>query len=202
MSRIGAALLAAGASRCLGTPEPLAPWRSSTLVRVAAHAACATRCDRVAVVLGAHAELIAPALSGLRVSILPNASWPEGLASSIRCATRWASAGAYDALLLLVCDQPQLPSAHLDALLDAHRDTGRCVASRCGGVLGVPAVITSAQFPALLALAGDRGAHSVLDGADPIGIDWPEGADDGDAVADLAALGALHRGEAARRLMR
>lgn len=179
---IVAAILAAGASTRLAPRrkqlvlldgEPLVR-RAARLVRAAA------KVDRVAVVLGAFADEIAPALAGLDVELVDNAAWSEGMAASVRAAATWAADLAADALVLATCDQPALSTAHVEQLLaDPTRTTG----SAYGGAIGVPAVFPAARFPDLLALHGDRGARALLVGAASIAL--PGGERDVDTPADL-----------------
>ena len=181
-------VLAAGASRRLGRPKQLVRVRGVALVNEVAGCARAV-CDRVAVVLGAHAAQIAPALDGLDVEPVDNADWREGVASSIRAGVAWAERAGADALLLLVCDQLRLGRAHLAAIADAHRATGGAVASRYARRLGVPALFPRAQLAALAGLRGDAGARAVLAGlAEVVAIDWPDGELDLDVPAQLADL--------------
>ena len=171
---IVAAILAAGSSSRLGRPKQLEPIDGELLLRRTARIALAARVARVAVVLGAHRELVAPALAGLDVDILDNPGWAEGMASSVRAAVAWANTPQVDALVLLVCDQPELTTAQLDALIA--RAGTRAVASGYAGTAGVPAVFPSAMFPGLAALTGDRGARALLD--DAIVVPWEAGARD------------------------
>ena len=94
-----------------------------------------------------------------------------------------------DAALLLVKDQPRVTTAHLEQLLAAYRSTGGLVGSRYAGVVGVPAVFTRSEFPALLALRGEQGARQVLRSAlAVIALDWSDGALDVDTAEDAAQL--------------
>jgi len=181
---IAAALLAAGASRRLGQPKQLLPYRGAPLVQTIARELCATSCDRVVVVLGAHAGAVVPAIADLPVALEANVLWSEGIASSIRCAVAWALRTGCDALALALCDQPRLRAPHVDALVALHRTCGRPVASRYAGIAGTPAVFGATDFPALLALAGDGGARHLLAAAPA--IEWPAGAYDLDTPDDVA----------------
>ena len=183
---IAAAILAAGASRRLGRPKQLVPARGTTLLRAIAEQACASSCDRIAVVVGAHAERIVPTLDGLPLAMQIYTFWPEGVASSIRSAAAWAWRMRADALVLLVGDQPRLATAHVDALCDVFRKTARSVGSRYAGIVGVPAVFTADQLPQLVALGGDTGARRVLLAAAPEIVDWPDGELDIDTPEQLA----------------
>ena len=182
MTRIAAAILAAGESRRLGRPKQLLPFRGTTLLRAIACEACISACDRVAVVVGAHAASVAGTVQGLPVAVVPNVLWQEGMAASIRCAVAWAVRGGSDALALLVCDQPALNAAHLDRLVAEYRVHRHPIASRYAGALGVPAVFGAAEFPQLFALSGDIGARRVLAATRPHAVDWPDGACDVDTA--------------------
>ena len=191
MSRasVGAVILAAGPSTRLGQPKQLLEAHGTTLLRFLATEALASSCDRVAVVLGASAPGAGAALGGLGVSLVRNALWEEGIASSIRCGVSWATREGYDAILLMLCDQPRLRREHLECLLLAFRTTGSIVASRYDGVLGAPAIFDRGTFADLLALRGERGARGILRGARRIvALDWPDGAVDIDRPEDLPEL--------------
>jgi molybdenum cofactor cytidylyltransferase len=176
MTRVAAAILAAGQSRRLGCPKQLLPVRGTMLVRAIAGEVLTSGCDHTAVILGAHADHIAHALSGLPVAIVHNEHWCEGMASSIRAATAWAIRQDCDAIVLCVCDQPALSGEHVRRLITSHRELGRPVGSRYDHTVGVPAVFGADDFARLLALTGDTGARGLLRGA--AAIDWPAGACD------------------------
>lgn len=188
-ANVACVVLAAGRSARLGRPKQLVRFAGQPLVRRAAEAARASRCAHVAVVVGAEREAVEAALAELDVARVANPSFATGLASSLHAAVDFAESREADALLLCVCDQPYLAAPHLDALCAAHLGSGRAVASAYAGIRGVPAIFPRAQFAALRALRGDRGAGSLLrDDAEALAIAWPEGALDVDTPADLARL--------------
>ena len=161
---VAIAILAAGAStRMAPRKKQLLELEGEPLVRRAARIALASRASRVAVVLGAYADDIAPALAGLALTRLDNAAWAEGMAGSVRTAATWAATTDATALLLCVCDQPAVTTAHLDALIAAHTAApARTIGSAYAGTIGVPALIPRSRWPELLALRGDRGARALL----------------------------------------
>jgi molybdenum cofactor cytidylyltransferase len=184
------AILAAGASCRLGSPKQLAKLANgTTLVRHAAEVARAARISDLAVVLGAHASTIAPALAGLELELLASEDPAEGVAASIRAAASWAVERGAAALMLCVCDQPLLSTAHLDALLST-LEKARCLtASYYCGAPGVPAVFPSGYLPELAQLSGDGGAAKILRSAPRVAlIPWRGGEQDVDTPADLARL--------------
>ena len=187
--RVGCVVLAAGASRRLQQPKQLLLHRGEPLVRQAATAACQSNAATCAVVVGAHATAVSVALSGLPLEIIENGNFAEGLASSIRVALAWAEQRRCSALLLALCDQPRLTTAHLDRLIRAHRGA-LTVASRYAGKNGVPALFPEARFAELAELRGDVGASALLNRNAPVtSVPWPEGELDVDTP------------EAARRLI-
>ena len=192
---VACAVLAAGGSARLGAPKQLLVLDGKPLIRRAVEAACASRAEHVAVVLGAHAAAVSGALGLTRATTLHNADWSSaGMASSLHVAVRWAEQLGARALLLCVCDQPHLTAAQLDRLLAAHGSEQRCVASRYLDALGVPALITAEHFAALYAIHGDRGAAPLLRSGIDVGtVDWPEGAVDLDTALDVANFRAADR---------
>jgi molybdenum cofactor cytidylyltransferase len=148
-----------------------------------------SRASEVAVIVGAHADRVVQAVSDLPVSCMMNLGWREGVASSIRCATHWATQKGFDALLLLASDQPHLDIHHIDRLVSEHERGATQVASQYGGVIGVPALFGEPVFRRLFTLNGDAGAASLLrDEPNTRSVDWPAGEIDIDTTRDLALL--------------
>jgi CTP:molybdopterin cytidylyltransferase MocA len=185
---VGCAILAAGGSRRLGRPKQLVVFQGRTLVRHIAQVAMCSRADEVAIVLRAEATRVAAALADLPIWQLRNDGWKEGIASSIRCATHWAIDRRFDAIVLLLCDQPHLTAEHIDDLIDEHARGAAMVGSRYRGVIGVPAVFDAAVAPRLLMLHGDVGANAVLRRGEVRSIEWSAGAIDIDTPDDLASV--------------
>jgi CTP:molybdopterin cytidylyltransferase MocA len=148
-----------------------------------------SRADEVAIVVGAEAKRVASALADLRIGQLRNDGFSEGIASSIRCAAHWAIEQRFDALVLLLCDQPYLTAEHIDQLIEEHARGGtQMVSSRYRGVIGAPALFDAALVPRLLTLRGDVGASAVLRQGEVRSIEWPAGAVDIDTPDDLAVV--------------
>ncbi len=193
MKRVGLILLAAGGSRRLGSPKQLvADAQGRSLVRRAAETALASACRPVVVVLGASAEAVEVELAGLPVTITINPEWQTGLASSLQAGLNTlAEVQTPDAVVVMLCDQPQVTSALLDSLLDAYAGTEHeVIASEYGGTLGVPALFGPALFGALALLTGDEGARRVIKNyAGPMTrVPFPEGVYDIDTPLDVQAL--------------
>jgi len=168
-------VLAAGASTRLGRPKQLVMHEGLPLVRRAAIAAADAGAAPVLVVLGADADEIAPALAGLQsVSVVMNADWHTGLASSLAAGLRALGTidseaefdaefdAGYDAVLVTLADQPLVDAAALRRVLVAFTHQQRIVAAEYDGVIGVPAIFAREHLADLLRLTGDAGAGSWL----------------------------------------
>ena len=174
-------VLAAGFSSRLGRPKQLLFVDGETLV---AHAArIAREVAPVVVVIPANAPDIREALDGVDVTIVENPAASAGMASSIRCGVSAVS----DDVLLTLCDQPLVTSAHLRALVAAG---AAIAATEYGGALGVPAMF-AAEFRAdLLKLEGDVGARSIIQQHRDrvVAVAFDPAAVDIDSEADLRRL--------------
>lgn len=139
-------VLAADGSAGLEKPMQRLTIGGETLLQRAVRLAKETCPTRLLVVLGAHAESLAPLVTG--TTIVFNPTWESGVASSLaRAAT--ALAGRAYPVLVTVVDQPCLATDHLQKLFAAY--DGSCdVVSAYGEALGPPALLR----PQSLALAG------------------------------------------------
>src|SRR4051812_39871586 len=126
---VGAIVLAAGASRRLGCAKQLVMYRGQPLLSHALRAVRGTACASTCVVLGARALELVPLVTSEGAEPVHNPRWESGMASSIRCGVAWADREGHDAVLLCVCDQPHVATAHLDALIRVHQVDRDVVAS-------------------------------------------------------------------------
>jgi molybdenum cofactor cytidylyltransferase len=156
-----AIVLAAGGSRRLGRSKQLLTREGETLVHRAVRLAAATLPRRLLMVVGAHADQMREAVADLRVEIMVNPDWREGLASSLRAAV-----GALDeraSALILGCDQPALEPIHLQRLLaGAAASSSGCAATLHGTAWGIPAVASAAILRETRGLHGDSGLRGAL----------------------------------------
>ncbi|MEO6806591.1 MAG: nucleotidyltransferase family protein [Edaphobacter sp.] len=180
--RIGAVVLAAGASKRLGEPKQLVRLGEETLLERAVRVAWEAGCSPVIVVVGAdHTNVLARSVLGDAVTVI-NDQWEEGMASSIRLGVRALGIAAQDAegLVLMTCDQPAVTAKHLSRLMQSAEVT----ASRYAGRSGVPAFFPAEYFDQLMRLEGDAGARELL--AEARYEELQNGELDVDTLADLA----------------
>lgn len=215
MTRIGALILAAGASERLGTPKQLLLDASGTpLVSTVVHAVRDAGFDPVVVVVGAHAEGVTHALirDAAGVFLVPHRGWSEGMGSSIRAGIAAMSTHSMmtdvAGVLIAPCDMPTADVAHFRRLHDAAcvSDGGPAagsasavsapvvrVASEYATIegksvtRGIPAVFPRTDWPTLLMLQGDRGAKPMLDLPDTVTVRLDGGTFDLDTAADVSA---------------
>ena len=86
--KIAAVILAAGASQRMGRAKQLLPVHGRPMLLRVVETILAARLNQVIVVLGASATEIQPLLIGKPVTVVINADWREGLASSLRVPSR------------------------------------------------------------------------------------------------------------------
>jgi molybdenum cofactor cytidylyltransferase len=194
---IATIILAAGGSSRMGRPKQLLHYRGRSLLRHTVDAALAAGCRPAMVVLGAAAESVRQELRGLKVEVVHNEEWPEGIGESIACgiASLRSHGGRVRAVLFLTCDQPMISKQVISRLIEAFDGSpGRIVASEYGGTVGVPALFEREHFKRLGRMSGDRGAQELLlsESARLIRVPWPEGAKDVNTPADYEQLGDGH----------
>jgi CTP:molybdopterin cytidylyltransferase MocA len=185
-------LLAAGGSRRLGTPKQLARSRAQPLLRRAVESARrALPASPLVVVLGAHAtrfRLLVQRTEG-RATVVYNAGWAEGIASSLRAGIAALPHGVTAALVLLA-DQPAVDARAVARLAAAWRNRpGQPAAAAYLDRIGVPAILPRRYWRALRELRGDSGARALLRGARNVTrVAMPEAELDVDTPEDLQRL--------------
>ena len=190
-------LLAAGGSRRLGYPKQLLRDPVRPMILRAVDAAEAVTPDRVLVVLGAHSLRLRALLARNHdnLTIVRNASWQDGIASSLIAGVNAVPPEARGILVLLT-DQPGIRATSLRRLVEAwQRRPNRVVAAGYEGGAGVPAILPRRIWRRLRELEGDVGAKAVLSnaGSSTIVLNMPEAAFDVDTSDDRRRLERTHR---------
>ena len=195
---LGAVVVAAGASRRLGTPKQLLLLDGEPLVHRAARVALSAGLAPVVVVVGHEAARVRAALADLPLAAVEKAAWAAGVGGSIArgVAEVRRLAGGLGGVMLLVSDQPLVTREHLEALAAAVRAGAPLAASTYAATEGVPAAFGTPLLPELLALAGDTGAKAIVrrHRSRAALIPFAGAAHDVDTPADLARLRGMSRG--------
>jgi CTP:molybdopterin cytidylyltransferase MocA len=154
-------ILAAGASRRLGTSKQNLLLGGETLVERSLRTAQEAGLSPVIVVLRLEGDL-GHSLQDRGALIVLNDRPEEGMASSIRLGVNVAGMLKASGAVLMTCDQVLLSPEHL-RVLSEHPE--RITGSGYAGKIGIPAYFPAASFAELLALRGDTGARDLLRGA-------------------------------------
>ena len=162
---IVAIILAAGASKRMGQPKQLLPYRGQTLLSYVIQCAIASSCSRVIVILGANADKIEPKINQFPVQIVNNSECNEGIGSSIRCGITYIKERCLNinGAIFLACDQPFISAEKIEQLIALYNSSNKLiVASRYGETIGIPALFAPSFFSELIKLKGDRGAKKII----------------------------------------
>ncbi|MFA7248752.1 MAG: NTP transferase domain-containing protein [Dehalococcoidia bacterium] len=176
---IAAILLAAGASRRMGSPKPLLPWGSCTLIEWEYAQLMASCVDDIVIVCGARMEEVRRVLGAAEQHIVFNARWPQGRATSLAEGARaLMRPGGIppEAVVIQNVDQPTRPSI-IDRLVEARRE-GDCDAVQPryedggGGEHGGHPVVVAGRLIAELAAVTDAtfGLRAVLQRHPPVRV--------------------------------
>lgn len=160
---IAGIVLAAGGSKRMGRPKMLLPFGGGTVLSAAVAALLRSRLDRVVVVLGAESERVrreSALPEDPRLRVVVNASWLEGMASSLRRGLEEASDA--EGVLIALGDQPGMTAVRVNAVLDGFRAGVRLVVPASGTVPTHPVLFARSLFPELRSLTGDAGAREVV----------------------------------------
>jgi molybdenum cofactor cytidylyltransferase len=186
-------LLAAGSSSRLGQSKQLVTANKIPLLLKTTQTALASDIKNVMVVLGANFEEHYQLINQLPVHIINHKDWAKGMGSSLKAGlsevlTIWPETSA---VIVTVCDQPFLSSAHLSKLLESYaQQPNAIVASHYNNTYGVPALFDRTIFKKLLTIGDIEGARVIIKKhiQEISSVDWPEGSIDIDTPEDLRFL--------------
>lgn len=163
--RVPIVLLAAGAGNRYGGIKQLARIDGEPMLRRVARGLLDIGTP-VIVVIGAHAQEVETALTGLPVRIERHAGWVDGMGSSLAAGIRRAISDFSDATGALLClaDQPLLDVATLQRMLTRHTAAaGSILVTTQHGVDSPPVLFPRDYFDTLANWSGTRGARALLE---------------------------------------
>ena len=191
-SKTGVLILAAGNSSRLGKPKQLLTYKGKGLLQITLDAAKHSKADKVAVVLGAHHQMIQEKLVTGQVELLINDQWEKGMSTSLQMGIAYfTEVFPVDRIVVLLCDQPFVDAELIKELLSTQTNTEQgIVCSRYGNAFGVPAVFTKNYFPKIMDLKGQEGAKKIIMGHihDLEYVEFPKGNIDIDTEQDYLKL--------------
>lgn len=166
--RVGAVLLAAGASRRFGARNKLlTEFDGQPMVRRVARILLQSRADPIVVVTGHDRSAVVEALAGLEVEIIHNADHELGMSSTLRLGVATLSGARtppVDGAMICLADMPWVRPEHLDRLIGAFDPpAGRSI---CVPVYdrrrGNPVIWGASYFQKIDQITGDIGARDLL----------------------------------------
>ncbi len=161
-ANIAAIVLAAGrSSRMAPRNKLLERVESKAIVARAAEAAIASGADPVIVVTGFDAARIEDALRGLKVTMVHNPVFAQGLSTSLQAGLDALPPNS-DGALILLGDMPEVESSLLRALMTAFTSAGAICVPVHQGRRGNPVLWGRDYFAEITSLAGDVGAKRLL----------------------------------------
>ncbi len=125
------------------------------------------------------------------VTVLENASWAEGQATSLAVALDWCRRQGHATAVIGLGDAPGIPGAAWRALLDVRAPLA--VATFAGR--RHPPVRLERSVWGAVPVVGDEGARGLLRSPDVVEVPCPGAAADVDTVEDLARVAPLLRRE-------
>ena len=165
MTKVGAILLAAGASRRFGAGSKLvADFHGEPLMRRAARTLGESRLAEIVVVTGHEAQLCRDALQGLQVIWAHNDGWERGMGSSIATGVAALDPGL-DGTFIVPGDMPFLGAKLLQKLTDAFSASGArpiVFPATQQGEQRNPVLWPRRFFAELATLTGHEGAKAIL----------------------------------------
>ena len=167
ISEISILILAAGASKRMGTTKQLLPWKHTTLLGNTVEEALKTSVETVYVVIGANEVEIRKEVKKHHVEILFNVNWDQGLGTTIAFGMNHLLqlTKPPEAVLVLLADQPFLNCDYMERMLNSFR-RNKITATAYPNGNGVPAIFPKKYFSELIQLKGDKGAKTLLNNSE------------------------------------
>jgi molybdenum cofactor cytidylyltransferase len=191
--RTAAIVLAAGASRRMGTNKLLLDIEGEPLVRRAVGRALDAGLSPVVVVLGHEPERVRAALSDFPCTFASSTD-PTGPTSDSLHRGIDALPEEVEAAVVVLADMVEVTAEMLRTIAEGP-ESALVVASRYGGVVAPPVRFRRGLFPEVLAFSGDGCVRTIArrHHADTIVVEWPEGAlADVDTPEDWARYGSAN----------
>jgi molybdenum cofactor cytidylyltransferase len=155
-------VLGAGSSRRLGRPKQALPLGDTTLLGWVVRDVEASSLERIVVVVGGGGADVRAGLARGRARVVSNEEYASGCASSLLAGLD--AAGACDAIMLLLGDMPGVDAEVIDAVRGAwERERPWGLVTRYDDGLGHPFAFSTAAFPELRALHGDKAVWKLVD---------------------------------------
>jgi molybdenum cofactor cytidylyltransferase len=162
-SNITGIILAAGASKRMGSPKALLDFHGTTFIRTVIEAHRQAGLQNIIVVLGADRDAIIKEMKSLDVTIVLNDNYESGQLSSIQKGVERAAADHATAVFVHPVDHPLIATGTVRSMLDSYRATPfPIVIPTFQEKRGHPVMFSSLLFHELLNAPPDVGARFVV----------------------------------------
>lgn len=160
---IAGLILAAGESSRMGQDKALLIYQGRTFLETIVATLHKAGIERVAAVLGHHAEQILQAVKLEGVETVINRDYVRGQTSSLQAGLRALESPSLEAIMLCLVDHPLVSVETVRALIASFRERGtHVVIPIFRNQRGHPVVISRTLFEELLRLSPDEGADTVI----------------------------------------
>lgn len=195
-SKIGAIILAAGASSRFGSPKQLLQWKEENFVDTCITVAKQAKLSPIILVLGAVAQPIKSQMRHTQIQVVVNESWSEGQSTSLKSglsALLERYPKAFGTFFMLV-DQPHTPSILLEAIKEKAFNGAQIALPIVDGQFTNPVYFSRVCFDDLMAIKGDQGGRAIFSKYQVETVPWHDRgqARDIDTQQDYAELRALY----------
>lgn len=163
--RVGAVLLAAGeGQRMGGVTKPLIRLQGVPLINRQLIALSGAGVDEVVVVTGHARDAIEAQVQSFPVTLAHNADYAQGQQGSVRVGLA-ALSGNFDAVFIVLADQPLIGSADLTELMAAFkkRPSGNLVVPVVNGQRGNPILLDDVALARILASDTDLACRHLIE---------------------------------------
>ena len=165
--KVAGIYLAAGNSRRMGTHKLALPVGMMSLGSLALETALRSSLNLIYVIVQETDDMIwlpSNMKADERCKILQCTTAAEGQSESLRCGIRQAKEDGFDAVMVMLADQPFITTLMINEMIACIRDkpSRKFIATSFDGIISPPVLFSSAMYPALFNLTGDAGAKTLL----------------------------------------
>jgi len=155
-------VLAAGASRRMGTPKQLLRIGGDTILERTLSNVRASEVGEIVLVLGHAAESVEKEISTGQIRVVHNPDYQQGMGTSLRTGLAAVSADASAALIILA-DQPFVRPETLNRLIACHCESQpQIIIPLYKGFRGNPVLLDRSVFAEVKGLNGDVGCRAIF----------------------------------------
>lgn len=189
-------LLAAGCGKRFGATKQLACVQGQALINYQLSKFITLNCP-ILLILGHQQRYIRSHISSHfsnQIDILVNASWQQGLSSSIKTAVNYLQTPKIncDRVIFMPLDQALVTVEDIRRLIESHNHhSDKIICSQYQNTIGSPAIFSSTYFNELKKLSGDQGAIKLIKSHKHLPVKMPSAEFDIDTPTQLQDINSI-----------